>query len=144
MLDALIGGPEFALRYAQSLRQRAKDEWVDPAWVDGGAVVDLDRRRLLFFGDEVMVEMRERRAVMRVLAAVWPEYAIGWACDGTAELAGYVGRSCGPARGTSGRGCGSPVTETRCVILFLLSTPRDKFGCGRCGGTSVRPGTGPR
>ena len=64
MLDALIGGPEFALRYAQSLRQRAKDEWVDPAWVDGGAVVDLDRRRLLFFGDEVMVEMRERRAVM--------------------------------------------------------------------------------
>ena len=40
-------------------------------------MVDLDRRRLLFFGDEVMVEMRERRAVMRVLAAVWPEYAIG-------------------------------------------------------------------
>jgi hypothetical protein len=91
ILDALIGGPELALRYAQSLRQCAKDQWVDPVWADGGAVVDLDRRRVLFFGDELMVEMRERRALMSVLAAVWPDYAICWAYDGTAELAGYVG-----------------------------------------------------
>ncbi|MFZ0832516.1 MAG: hypothetical protein WAM92_05420 [Mycobacterium sp.] len=60
MLDALIGGPAFALRYAQSLRPCAKDDWVDPSWADGGAVIDLDRRRLLFFGDSLMVEMPER------------------------------------------------------------------------------------
>ncbi|MGH3637196.1 MAG: hypothetical protein ACRDTS_24555, partial [Mycobacterium sp.] len=72
------------------------DEWVDPVWADGGAVVDLDRRRLLFFGDELMVEMVERRAVMRALAAVWPDYAIGWAYDGTVELAGYVGAKLPP------------------------------------------------
>jgi hypothetical protein len=88
ILDALIGGPGLALRYAQSLRKCAKDQWVDPVWADGGAVVDLDRRRLLFFGDGLMVDMPERRAVMSVLAAVWPGYAIGWAYDGTAELAG--------------------------------------------------------
>lgn len=29
ILDALIGGPELALRYARSLRPCAKDEWVD-------------------------------------------------------------------------------------------------------------------
>ncbi|HEX9176258.1 MAG TPA: hypothetical protein VF874_09260 [Mycobacterium sp.] len=96
MLDALVGGPELALRYAQSLRPCAKDEWVDPLWADGGAVVDLDRRRLLFFGDELMVEMPERRALMSVLAAVWPDYAICWAYDGTAELAGYVGAELPP------------------------------------------------
>ena len=96
MLDALVGGPELALRYAQSLRQCAKDEWVDPIWADGGAVVDLDRRRLLFFGDGLMVEMPERRALMSVLAAVWPDYAICWAYDGTAELAGYVGAELPP------------------------------------------------
>jgi hypothetical protein len=45
MLDALIGGPDLALRCARSLRRCAKDEWVDPTWADGGAVVDLDRRR---------------------------------------------------------------------------------------------------
>jgi hypothetical protein len=91
ILDALIGGPDFALRYAETLRQCPKDEWVDPAWADGGAVVDLDRRRLLFFGDELMVVMAERRALLSVVAAVWPGYAIGWAYDGTVELAGYVG-----------------------------------------------------
>ena len=96
ILDSLIGGPELALRYVRSLRPCAKDEWVDPLWADGGAVVDLDRRRLLFFGDELMVEMRERRAMMSVLAAVWPDYAICWAYDGTAELAGYVGAELPP------------------------------------------------
>lgn len=54
-------------------------------------MVDFDRRRLLFFGDELMVAMAERRALMGVLAVVWPGYAIGWAYDGTVELAGYVG-----------------------------------------------------
>lgn len=96
ILDALIGGPELARRFAQALRQCTKDQWVDPGWADGGAVVDLDRRRVLFFGDELMVEMAERRALMRVLAAVWPGYAICWAYDGTAELAGYVGAELPP------------------------------------------------
>jgi hypothetical protein len=97
ILDALIGGPELALRYAQSLRQCAKDQWVAPVWADGGAVVDLDRRRVLFFGDELMVEMPERRALMSVLAAAWPDYAICWAYDGIAELAGYVGAELPPS-----------------------------------------------
>jgi hypothetical protein len=96
ILDALIGGPELALRYAQSLRPCAKEDWVDPLWADGGAVVDLDRRRLLFFGDELMVGMAERKAVMSVLTALWPDYAVGWAYDGTAELAGYVGAELRP------------------------------------------------
>lgn len=96
ILDALIGGPDLALRYAQALRRCARDQWVDPLWADGGAVVDLDRRRVLFFGDELMVEMAERRALMEVLAAVWPGYSIGWAYDGTTELAGYVGAELPP------------------------------------------------
>ena len=96
MLDALIGGPELALRYAASLRRCEKNEWCDPTWADGGAVVDLDRRRVLFFGEPLMVEMNERRALMEVLATVWPDYEICWAYDGTAELAGYVGAQLRP------------------------------------------------
>ncbi|WP_237761634.1 hypothetical protein [Mycobacterium kyorinense] len=96
ILDALIGGPDLALRYAQSLRKCTKIEWADPIWADGGAVVDLDRRRVLFFGDEFMVEMAERRAMMNVLARVWRGYAICWAYDGTTELAEYVGAELPP------------------------------------------------
>jgi hypothetical protein len=96
MLDALIGGADLALRYAQSLRRCAKDEWTCPTWADGGALVDLDQRRVLFFGDGLMVEMAERRAMMSVLADIWPGFAICWAYDGTAELAGYVGAELRP------------------------------------------------
>jgi hypothetical protein len=96
MLDALIGGPELALRYARSLRRCEKDEWTAPSWCDGGALVDFDRHRVLFFGDSFMVEMPARRAVMSVLPALWPDYTIGWAYDGTTELAGYVGAELGP------------------------------------------------
>ncbi|GAB3035873.1 hypothetical protein [Mycobacterium bourgelatii] len=96
MLDALIAGPELALRYVQSLRPCGKNEWVSPLWADGGGVVDLDRRRVLFFGDGMMVDMNERRAVMRVLAEVWRDYEVVWAYDGTAELAGYVGAELRP------------------------------------------------
>ncbi|WP_245233836.1 hypothetical protein [Mycobacterium sp. PS03-16] len=96
MLDALVGGPELAVRYVESLRRCPKDEWVSPMWADGGAVVDLDRRRLLFFGDSVMTEMNERRAVLQALSVVWPGYEIGWAYDGTVEIAGYVGAELRP------------------------------------------------
>jgi len=96
MLDALVGGPELALRYAASLRRCEKNEWCDPSWADGGSVVDLDRRRVLFFGEPLMVTMNERRALMDVLAIVWPDYEISWAYDGTEEIAGYVGASLPP------------------------------------------------
>ncbi|CAN5230388.1 hypothetical protein BH09ACT8_BH09ACT8_56360 [soil metagenome] len=91
MLDALIGGPDSALRYVRSLRHCPKTQWTDPLWADGGALIDLDRRRLLFFGEELMVEMPIRRALMAVLAELWPGFDVGWAYDGTVELAGYVG-----------------------------------------------------
>jgi hypothetical protein len=91
ILDALIGGPDAALRYVRSLQHCSKAEWTDPMWADGGALIDLDRRRLLFFGEELMVEMPVRRALMTVLAELWPGFEIGWAYDGTTELAGYVG-----------------------------------------------------
>jgi hypothetical protein len=60
-------------------------------WAGGGALIDLDRRRLLFFGESLMVDMPIRRALMTVLAELWPDFEIGWAYDGTMELAGYVG-----------------------------------------------------
>lgn len=90
VLDALIGGPAHAVRHVQALRPCAKNAWIAPLWADGGAVVDLDRRRLLFYGDELMMGMAERRAALRVLDAVWTDYAVGWAYGGAVELADYV------------------------------------------------------
>ncbi|MDT5287530.1 MAG: hypothetical protein QOF88_2419 [Mycobacterium sp.] len=59
-------------------------------------MVDLDRRRVLFFGESLMLDMNERRALMGALATVWTDYEICWAYDGTEELAGYVGTKLRP------------------------------------------------
>lgn len=91
MLDALAFGADHALRYIRAHRLCPKDEWTDPLWVDGGALVDVDRRRLLFFGDELMTSMSERRAMFEVLARTWPDYAVEWAYGGTDDLSAYVG-----------------------------------------------------
>ena len=91
MLDALAFGPEFAVRYIRAHEQWPKERWTDPVWADGGTVVDLDRRRMLFFGEELATTMPERRAMLDVLALTWPDYAIGWAYGGTEELVDYVG-----------------------------------------------------
>lgn len=91
MLDALAFGPEHALRYIKAHRLCAKDHWTDPLWADGGAVVDVDRRKLLFFGDELMTTMAERRAMLEVVPLMWPDYSVGWAYGGTDEIATYVG-----------------------------------------------------
>jgi hypothetical protein len=56
-------------------------------------VLDLDECKLLFFGDELMATMNERRAMFEVLAIMWPGYSILWMYDGAAELAAYVDAS---------------------------------------------------
>lgn len=91
MLDALIAGPEMAKRYV--LGQQAVSFWTDELWADGGLVLDLVQRRLLFFGEELMSTMNERRAMFELLAIVWPGFSIRWLYDGTAEVASYVGAS---------------------------------------------------
>lgn len=88
LLDALIGGPEMAKRYV--LAQDWSDFWTDELWADGGLVLDLVQRRLMFFGEELMCSMNERRAMFEVLSILWPGYSISWLYDGTAEVAAYV------------------------------------------------------
>lgn len=88
MLDALIGGPAMAERYVRA--QQDGEFWTDELWADGGLVLDLVERRLLFFGEDLMSTMNERRAMFEVLPHLWPGYSISWAYDATAEIAAYV------------------------------------------------------
>lgn len=123
ILDALIGGPELALRYAGSLRACSQSQWLDPAWADGGVLIDLDRSRLLFFGDELMVDMAQRRAMLAVLPDLWRGYSVGWAYDGLAELAAYVG-----VDGYVGRGDVIPqlrLAKKRNTLCHLVSVVND-------------------
>lgn len=116
MLDALAFGPEHAVRYIRAHEEQPARGWTDPLWADGGALVDLDRRRMLFFGEELATTMNERRAMLDVLPLMWPDYAIGWAYGGTDELVDYLGAERHWERGRSGvksepvRGAVGPVS----------------------------------
>lgn len=85
----MTAGPEMATRYI--LAQETSEFWTDGLWSDGGLVLDLVAHRLLFFGDEIMTTMNERRAMLQVLEIVWPGYSISWAYGATAEIAASVG-----------------------------------------------------
>ncbi|HEY9262986.1 MAG TPA: hypothetical protein VIQ11_00070 [Mycobacterium sp.] len=97
ILDMLIGGPGLARRYLATFRLYTEGEWtgVYPAY--SGAVIDFDRSRLLFFGDDLMAELPHRRAMLEVLPAVWAGFEVGWAYGGMPEIAGYVGVDLVPA-----------------------------------------------
>jgi hypothetical protein len=81
-------GPSAALRFIDA---QADGEWLDDVWAEGGALVDVTRRVLLFWGGDLTDELPVRRAFMRVLALTWPGWTVRWATDGLGDLAAHVG-----------------------------------------------------
>ena len=81
-------GPSAALRFIDA---QADGEWLDDVWAEGGALVDVTRRVLLFWGGDLTDELPVRRAFMRVLALTWPGWTVRWATDGIGDLAAHVG-----------------------------------------------------
>lgn len=102
MLDVVAFGSEYAVRYIRAYDERSDAGWTEPVSASGGVLVDLDRRRMLFFGEELASTMNERRAILDILPHMWPGYEIGWAYGGTDELVDYVGDERHWERGRSG------------------------------------------
>jgi hypothetical protein len=86
--SALVAGPDAASRFiaAQHLCDPERD-WLDDIWGEGGAVVDHTTRRLVFFGDQLMLELPRKRAFMALLPLTWPGWTTQWAYDGVGDLA---------------------------------------------------------
>ena len=94
-LDAdLFWGPDRALEFIR--RHGAVTEgadWLDEIWAEGGVVLDLDARHVLFFGGEdVLFDVPLRRVHLSLMRALWPGWTVQWAHGHIAELASYVGR----------------------------------------------------
>jgi hypothetical protein len=88
----LAAGPDAATRFieAQLTCDPAKD-WLDDIWAEGGAVVDHVARRLVFYGNDILVEPPIKRAFVALLARTWPGWEVAWAYDGIGDLAAHVG-----------------------------------------------------
>ncbi|MFC1407678.1 hypothetical protein ACEZCY_00090 [Streptacidiphilus sp. N1-12] len=70
--------------------QRIADSWLNDVWCEGAALVDHDRRQLLWFTDpgEGWAEYTARR---EVLARMWPGWEVRWAHDGLGDLQARLG-----------------------------------------------------
>lgn len=65
---------------------------MDDIWAEGGILLDVDRRALLFFGGEnIMFSPPWQRIFLRMMRRVWPGWSIAWAGRGIVDIASYPG-----------------------------------------------------
>ncbi|WP_321388108.1 hypothetical protein [uncultured Enterococcus sp.] len=87
----LFWGPERAAAFFRDHEKSGEEYWLDTVWCEGGAVIDLDLKVLLFFGGEdIYYDIPLRKMYLKVLKAMWPGYLIKWAFNGVLDLAAYV------------------------------------------------------
>lgn len=83
----LLPGPAAACEFVAA--QMETDEWLDDVWGEGGALIDMVRRRLVWFGN--LDGLAFRRAVHRLLRETWPGWSVEWAHGGLGDIAAAVG-----------------------------------------------------
>jgi hypothetical protein len=88
----LFWGPRYALGFIRAQRRMETGELLDDVWAEGGAVMDLDRKRLHWFGGEdIISDVSLRRVHGQLLAKVWSGWIVRWAEGGVADIAGGLG-----------------------------------------------------
>ncbi len=90
--NELFWGPNYASKVIHKMhKMEDKSDWLDDAWCEGGALLDFDRKILLWFGGEdIYFDIYLRKTFLHLLANNWPEWHIWWASEGIADLGKYV------------------------------------------------------
>ncbi|MFI9809175.1 hypothetical protein ACIHEJ_33340 [Streptomyces sp. NPDC052301] len=87
VVDDLLPGPVAATRCFRANREI--DEWLDDTWCEGAALVDHDRRILLWFA--FADGWADHLAARAVLARTWPGWDVRFAHDGMGDLTHHLG-----------------------------------------------------
>lgn len=87
----LFWGSEYSIQWIKS-HDIDDTYWLDTTWCEGGAVVDLRKNHLIFFGGEdILYELPLRNMYLDLLQFTWSGWSIQWARRGILDLASYVG-----------------------------------------------------
>lgn len=88
----LFWGAGYALDYFDAQEEVGENDWLDEIWAEGGAVLYLDKRHLLWWGGEdVLYDLPLRCVFLKLQQKVWDGWTIEWAHRGIVDLAEYVG-----------------------------------------------------
>jgi hypothetical protein len=88
----LFWGPSYAQGFIRMQQPVPDGRLLDEVWAEGGAVMDLDRRYLLWFGaEDLQADVPLRRMHHRLMSHLWTGWHIDWASEGALDLARYIG-----------------------------------------------------
>ena len=88
----LFWGLDYAIEFIYNQERVDESGWLDDAFAEGGVVIDIYNKVLLFFeGDYLIYEISLKRLYLKLLAEVWQDWEVRWAYEGIAEIADYVG-----------------------------------------------------
>lgn len=89
----LFWGPRLARDFIEQRQPVNSDDWLDEIWCAGAAIVDLDRRDLVFFGgDAILFDVPLRRAKLALMGETWPGWDIHWAHEGIVAIGARLGQ----------------------------------------------------
>lgn len=92
--NELFWGPDEALHFIRQREPVGEDGWLDEVWCEGAAILDLDRRDLLFFGGEdILPDVRRRRVHLDLLRRQWDSWTVRWASEGLMTIVDELGMS---------------------------------------------------
>jgi hypothetical protein len=90
ILDLAPGPSHAASVLSRGSREHLLDGWNPDDWAAAGALVDVPRRELLWFSNELGSGLAYRRACLALLARTWPGWRVRWAHDGQGDLVRHL------------------------------------------------------
>lgn len=89
----LFWGPEASLAHIRAQVSEAEGAaWLDDKWAEGGAVLDVDRQRLTWFGGEdILFELHLRRRLLELMRRSWGAWDVRWAFREIVDIAEAAG-----------------------------------------------------
>jgi hypothetical protein len=88
-------GPGLTARFLARMGTYESDILVEDGVCEGGVLIDVDRRRLLFFTELGAFDVRKRYAYRAVMltayAGTWAGWSVAWAHDGVAQQLAATG-----------------------------------------------------
>ncbi|WP_248925062.1 hypothetical protein [Paenibacillus hamazuiensis] len=88
----LFWGPKNAISFIEAQNKVDDSGWLNDIWAEGGALIDLNKKLLLFYGGEdELWSIPYRRIFLNLMQSVWGNWEIRWAYNGILDIASYVG-----------------------------------------------------
>ncbi|RUT30494.1 hypothetical protein EJP77_11690 [Paenibacillus zeisoli] len=88
----LFWGEQYAIQFIEMQTRVDESGWLDDVWAEGGAILDLDKKKLIFYGGEdLLYDIPLRKLYLKLMRTTWQDWEIEWAYEGILDLATYVG-----------------------------------------------------